>query len=77
MGLHQNGSHTSFKRPLCRGNGGHYRKPQLDTMQRSKDYGDPSPSRYICSIAPSSMPQGRSCNRGGKTVKVRISGSLL
>ncbi|KAL6092001.1 hypothetical protein STEG23_001326, partial [Scotinomys teguina] len=61
--------HSSSKKPFSTANGDHHRKPQLDTMQRSVDCGEPSLSGYICVTAPAFMTQGTLRKRGCKDVK--------
>jgi hypothetical protein len=45
---------TSEKKPKATAiiNGNHPRKSQLDIVQRSVDYGDPSPNRYTYNTTP-------------------------
>jgi hypothetical protein len=46
-------------------------------MQRSIDYGEPSPNRYISITAPASKAQRTSQNGSRKTIRARVPGSLL
>lgn len=55
----------------------HYRKPQVDTIQRSMVYGNLSPKGYISPTTPIFMFQGTSAKRGKEDLRAIISWILF
>lgn len=51
-------SYQPLSKPLFTANGDHHKKSQPDTIQKSTDRGEPSPSGYIYFIAPLCMSWG-------------------
>lgn len=70
-------NHLSLTRLFFTVNGDHSRKPQLDTVKRSKDHEESNLNRYNYNTAPASLPQGKG-RRGRKIESARIMvGNLL
>lgn len=59
-------SHPSSKKHPFTANGDHYRKPQLDKMQKSTDHGDPRLIGYIDNIIPVLKAQRTSWKNGAE-----------
>lgn len=61
--------HHSSKIFLATVSRNHYRKPQVDTIQRSMAYGNPSPKGYISPTTPIFTFQGTSAKEGKGRLK--------
>lgn len=77
MAIYKCSYYPSSKKVLLTANRGQARNSPMNTMQRTRDYKEPRLSRYSYITALASMAKGASWNKGSKTVKAGILGSLL